>query len=80
MPKPNLYELPIDGAVFARQCGGNLQSDNESCVDLAVIPGIADGFALRDSKPEGSGKELRFDGSELDAFAVEWVASRGLTV
>lgn len=76
----NLYELPIEGATFVRQCGGNLDSDNETCVDLAVIPGVDDGFVLRDSKPEGCDRELRFDGSELDVFALNWVTSRGLTV
>lgn len=76
----NLYELPLDGATFVRQCGGNLDSDNESCIDLAEIPGTNDGFALRDSKPEGAGHELRMTGNELNAFALNWVKSRGLTV
>ncbi|MFI9788416.1 hypothetical protein ACIHEI_33630 [Kitasatospora sp. NPDC051984] len=48
----NLYELPIEGAAFERQCGGNLTSEDESCVDLAAIPGVADGFVLRDTKDE----------------------------
>ncbi|WP_030271166.1 DUF397 domain-containing protein [Streptomyces sp. NRRL B-24484] len=80
MSKQNLYELPLDGAVFELQCGGNLGSENESCVDLAAIPGAEEGFVLRDSKTEGAGREVRYEGAELDAFAVNWVRSRGLTV
>ncbi|WP_369184743.1 DUF397 domain-containing protein [Streptomyces sp. Y1] len=76
----NLYALPIEGARFERQCGGNLGSENESCVDLARIPGVVDGFVLRDTKPEGGGRELRFDAAELDAFALGWASTRGLTV
>ncbi|MGK4583909.1 DUF397 domain-containing protein [Kitasatospora sp. HPMI-4] len=76
----NLYELAIDGAVFARQCGGNLDSESETCVDLAAIPGTADGYVLRDTKSEGAGRELRFEAAELDAFARSWVTSRGLAL
>ncbi|WP_307715447.1 DUF397 domain-containing protein [Streptomyces sp. V4I23] len=49
------------------------------CVDFAAIPGAADSFIVRDSKPEGAGKELRYTGSELDDFALGWVKRRGLT-
>ncbi|MCG6499175.1 DUF397 domain-containing protein [Kitasatospora sp. A2-31] len=75
----NLYELPeVTSGLFERQCGGNLESESETCVAIAPLSGVADGFAMRDSKKEGEGRELRFTTAELDAFAVGWVASRGL--
>ncbi|MFF0392313.1 DUF397 domain-containing protein [Kitasatospora sp. NPDC004615] len=80
MSEINLYVLPIEGATFVRQCGGNLTSEDESCVGLAAIPGLADGFVLRDTKAEGAGRELRFTRHELDAFAVKWVEGRALAV
>ncbi|WLQ36002.1 DUF397 domain-containing protein [Streptomyces castrisilvae] len=77
----NLYTLPVPGsAAFEQYCGGNLGGSNETCVSFAAIPGAESSFALRDSKPEGSGKELRFTEAELDAFAAGWVKQRGLTV
>ncbi|WP_411084439.1 DUF397 domain-containing protein [Streptomyces sp. cmx-18-6] len=77
----NLYALPLpETAAFEQYCGGNLGGSNETCVTLAAIPGAESSFALRDSKPEGSGKELRFTGEELNAFAVGWVEKQGLTV
>lgn len=77
----NLYSLPApDDASFERYCGGNLGGSNETCVDFAAIPGAESSFVVRDSKPEGAGKELRFTEAELDTFASEWVKKRGLTV
>ncbi|MET8935538.1 hypothetical protein ABZX28_00770 [Streptomyces rubiginosohelvolus] len=49
-------------------------------MSLAAIPGSEASFVIRDSKPEGAGKELRFTGSELDDFAAGWVRTRGLTL
>lgn len=75
----NLYALPIpDADAFAAYCGGNAGGSNETCVSLAAIPGAVASFAIRDSKPEGAGKELRFTAAELDDFAAGWVRSRGL--
>lgn len=72
----DLYKMPIGGSEFASFCGGNQQEENqESCVSFAAIPG---GFAVRDSKPEGAGRELRFTGEELDTFAVGYARARGL--
>ncbi|MBT2899049.1 DUF397 domain-containing protein [Streptomyces sp. McG3] len=77
----NLYALPIPPAdAFAAYCGGNAGGSNETCVSLAAIPGAEASFALRDSKPEGAGKELRFTEAELDDFATGWVRTRGLTL
>ncbi|MGA5818405.1 hypothetical protein ACPC54_11160 [Kitasatospora sp. NPDC094028] len=49
-------------------------------MSLAAIPGAHDGYVLADTKPEGAGRELRMTGAELDAFALTWVSSRGLSV
>ncbi|MEV7893458.1 MULTISPECIES: DUF397 domain-containing protein [Streptomyces] len=77
----NLYALPIPAAdAFATYCGGNAGGSNETCVSLAAIPGAEASFVIRDSKPEGAGKELRFTAAELDDFAAGWVRTRGLTL
>ncbi|MFJ9976469.1 DUF397 domain-containing protein [Streptomyces cyaneofuscatus] len=77
----NLYALPIPAAdAFAAYCGGNAGGSNETCVSLAAIPGAEASFAIRDSKPEGAGKELRLTAAELDHFAAGWVRTRGLTL
>ncbi|MEV5732977.1 DUF397 domain-containing protein [Streptomyces sp. NPDC052292] len=72
----NLYTLPADGVETTNFCGGPC---TEGCVDFAAIPGAADSYVVRDSKPEGAGKELRFTAAELDDFALGWVKNRGLT-
>jgi hypothetical protein len=74
----DLYQMPSSGAKFTRFCGGNLQSEHESCVELAQIPGSASAFIVRDTKAEGSGRELRFTAQELDSFALGYAAQRGL--
>lgn len=77
---PNLYELSTDGAEFTAYCGGNLGGENETCVEVAAIPGAVDAFAIRDNKSEATGGDLRFSGPEMDTWAVKWVQQRGLTV
>ncbi|MCX5420773.1 DUF397 domain-containing protein [Streptomyces sp. NBC_00078] len=72
----NLYTLPVDSVETTNFCGGPC---TEGCVDFAEIPGAVDSFVVRDSKPEGAGKELRFTTAELDDFALGWVTKRGLT-
>ncbi|MGI5196907.1 DUF397 domain-containing protein [Streptomyces sp. CA-288835] len=76
----DLYSLSTEGAEFTAYCGGNLGGDNETCVEVAAIPGASEAFALRDNKPGAPSSDLRFDGSELDTWAVKWVQDRGLTV
>lgn len=76
----DLYQMPASGAEFTGFCGGNLQSENESCVEIAPIPGATSAFTIRDTKTEGSGRELRFTGQELDTFARGYAAQRGLTL
>ncbi|GAA1007674.1 hypothetical protein GCM10009564_18190 [Streptomyces thermogriseus] len=72
----NLYTLPVENIETTNFCGGPC---TEGCVDVAAIPGAADAFVVRDSKPEGAGRELRFTAAELDDFALGWVKSRDLT-
>jgi hypothetical protein len=55
----DLYQMPSGDAKFTRFCGGNLDSEHESCVELAQIPGTISAFILRDTKAEGSGREGR---------------------
>lgn len=66
----DLYAHHLDGARFRRLCGGNQQEEEqESCVELAPIPGAADAYAMRDSKNPDAGT-LRFTGAELRAAGV----------
>ncbi|MEU0739133.1 DUF397 domain-containing protein [Streptomyces sp. NPDC006134] len=76
----DLYELPVADTPVKKWCGGNLGGDNETCVATIPLAGVADAFAVVDSKPAGSGKELRMTGAELDSFAIEWARSRGLAL
>ncbi|MEU8582340.1 DUF397 domain-containing protein [Streptomyces abikoensis] len=63
----DLYALAIDGAAFAKACGGNTHPDGESCVTLAWIGEGA--WALGDSKrPEA--EPLRFTTAELTAAGI----------
>ena len=77
--RPNLYEIPVDldQLEVTVPCGGNLGGSLESCVEIAQIPGTDDTFVVLDSKPGGPGRELRFTGDELDAFAEGWMRTRG---
>ncbi|MEU6408252.1 DUF397 domain-containing protein [Microbispora sp. SCL1-1] len=66
----DLYERDLAGARFRRLCGGNQQEEEqETCVEIAPIPGAADAFALRDSKNPNAGT-LRFTGDELRAAGM----------
>jgi hypothetical protein len=76
----DLYQMPSSGAQFTRFCGGNLQSENESCVEIAPVPGSASAFIVRDTKAQGPSRELRFTGQELDNFVRGYAAQRGLTL
>ena len=73
----DLYQMPSGGAEFTRFCGGNLQSEHESCVELAQIPGSAPAFIVRDSKAEGSGRELRFTAQELRRYRTRLFGRAG---
>ncbi|AXI78481.1 DUF397 domain-containing protein [Peterkaempfera bronchialis] len=75
----SIYDMPAEGAEVTVMCGGNLGGENESCAAIASIPGTGEAFILRDTKPEGAGRELRFTASEMDALALGWTARRGLT-
>lgn len=74
----DLYQKPLKGG-FTRLCGGNQQEeDNESCVESAPIDG--GGIALRDSKPGGHGRELRFTHAEVAAFVQGYASEHGLSL
>ncbi|MDT0319531.1 DUF397 domain-containing protein [Streptomyces millisiae] len=75
----NLYELPVHEVEFVAFCGGNLGGEHETCLAVAEIPGAANGYVLRDTKPEGARHEVRATVHELDAFALGWARRRGLT-
>ncbi|MEU5241263.1 DUF397 domain-containing protein [Streptomyces lydicus] len=77
----DLYSLPAaQDNEFKSLCGGNLNGEHESCVDVAALPGVEGAFAVRDNKPEGAGIELRFTAGELDDFARGWAQKRGLAL
>jgi hypothetical protein len=50
----DLYQMPSSGAKFTSFCGGNLQSENESCLEFAPIPGSGSAFIIRDTKAPGA--------------------------
>ncbi|OII64810.1 DUF397 domain-containing protein [Streptomyces sp. CC53] len=76
----DLYNLPVSDAQFENYCGGNLQGEHESCVEVAAIPGAESAFVIRDTKPEGAGLELRFTAEELDDFTRGWAQKRSLAL
>jgi hypothetical protein len=64
----DLYAVPLTVGAFARPCGCNQGTENdESCVLIANVPGIAGAVALQDSKRPDAG-ELRFSGAEWQEF------------
>ncbi|MGW3229389.1 DUF397 domain-containing protein [Kitasatospora sp. NPDC001095] len=75
--KPNLYDLPTEGLELVKACGGNLDSESETCATLGAIPGAADAFALGDSKLGDDSPLLRFTGAELDALGDLIAVVRG---
>jgi hypothetical protein len=76
----DLYQIPASGAKFTKYCGGNLQSDHEACVLIAPLPGSAPAFIIRDTKSEGSDRELRFTAQEMDNFVRGYAAQHGLSL
>ncbi|MFJ3533428.1 MULTISPECIES: DUF397 domain-containing protein [unclassified Streptomyces] len=74
----DLYGLTAEGTTFENFCGGNLNGEHESCVEVGAISGSGTAFAVRDNKPEGAGLELRFTEAELNDFALGWVKKQGL--
>ncbi|MEV8395144.1 MULTISPECIES: DUF397 domain-containing protein [unclassified Streptomyces] len=64
----HLYALNLDGAEFAKACGGNTHPDGESCVTLAHIG--EDAWAMGDSKRPCM-EPLRFTTAELGAAGID---------
>ncbi|THA72482.1 DUF397 domain-containing protein [Streptomyces sp. A0642] len=66
-PSTNLYDRSVEGD-FSYLCNGNgTEESMESCLSLAQLNG--GGYAIRDTKAEGAGRELRGTSSELLSFA-----------
>jgi hypothetical protein len=79
--KPNLYGLSTTGAEFTTYCGGNGgDSDDESCVLAAKIPGTTDGYVLRSNVSGGEGTDLRADRTELRNLVFGMASELGLIV
>jgi hypothetical protein len=69
-----------EGGPFENYCGGNQGGEHETCVEVGALTGSGTAFALRDSKPGGNGRELRFTAAELDDFALGWARRRALGI
>jgi hypothetical protein len=74
----DIYSLPVNEGSFENFCGGNLQSEHESCVEISALSATA--FVVRGTKPGDAGREIRFTATELDDFARGWALKRDLTV
>ncbi|MFF4222649.1 DUF397 domain-containing protein [Streptomyces abikoensis] len=68
MSGTDLYGLDVQGAQFAKACGGNTHPDGESCVTLARIGEGA--WAVGDSKRPDA-EPLRFTTAELNAAGID---------
>ncbi|MBC3841803.1 DUF397 domain-containing protein [Streptacidiphilus sp. 4-A2] len=55
----NLYQMDVTGP-FVALCGGNGNGtgSEEDCLEVAMLAD-GSGYAIRDVKPEGNGRELR---------------------
>lgn len=74
----NIYERVVEGP-FAIFCGGGSDDDSmEDCLSIAEVKG--GGFALRDTKTEGEGRELRGSVTEIRAFAEGVLADQRFAV
>ncbi|MFF8772783.1 DUF397 domain-containing protein [Kitasatospora sp. NPDC015120] len=62
-------EVPV-GVTAYRACGGNQQSEHETCATLREVPGVAGGlWVMGDTKRPGA--ELRFSTAELAAAGID---------
>ena len=55
----DLYQTPSGDAQFTRYCGGNLQSENESCVEIAQLPGSSSATPRRTDQAVSCGSPSR---------------------
>ncbi|WP_030459049.1 hypothetical protein [Kitasatospora sp. NRRL B-11411] len=67
----DLYELEIPPGLTAfKACGGNQQSDHETCPTLTEVPGVAGGlWVVGDTKRPDL--QLRFSTAELAAAGID---------
>ncbi|MFF4925869.1 DUF397 domain-containing protein [Kitasatospora sp. NPDC001119] len=76
-----LYAADLTGIAFRSFCGGNQGTDNdESCLTLAVVPGIADAFALGHSENPGVNGAIRVSRAELVSFVRGFAVAEGITL
>ncbi|MFF2040169.1 DUF397 domain-containing protein [Kitasatospora sp. NPDC058170] len=66
-----LYEIEIQPGLTAyKACGGNQQSEHETCATLREVPGVTGGlWVMGDTKRPGA--ELRFSTAELEAAGID---------
>jgi hypothetical protein len=77
----SIYDLPLTDAKFTVFCGGNGgDSDDESCIEAAAIPGTEGAYALRTNTPGSAGKEIRATTQELRQFVTGIAPELGLSV
>ncbi|MFI9331045.1 DUF397 domain-containing protein [Kitasatospora sp. NPDC052868] len=67
----DLYKIEIPSGLTAyKACGGNQQSEHETCPTLKEVPGVAGGlWVMGDSKRPGV--ELRFTTAELENAGID---------
>ncbi|MFF2039421.1 DUF397 domain-containing protein [Kitasatospora sp. NPDC058170] len=67
----DLYAIEIpEGLTALKACGGNQQSEHETCATLREVPGVAGGlWVMGDTKRPGA--ELRFTTAELAAAGID---------
>jgi hypothetical protein len=77
----DLYSLPVEGAQFTTFCGGaGGDSDDESCIQAAPIPGAPGAYVMRSNLPGGESANLRATTDELRSFVAGIAPELGLTV
>ncbi|MBO1417819.1 DUF397 domain-containing protein [Streptomyces sp. FH025] len=76
-----LYAADLTGADFRSYCGGNQGNDNdESCLTVAAVPGMADSFALGHSENPGVNGAIRVSRAELVTFVRGFAQAEGITL
>ncbi|MFE0104099.1 DUF397 domain-containing protein [Streptomyces sp. NPDC059009] len=74
----DLYTLPVNEGSAENFCGGNQGGEHEQCVEITDL--VGGGYVLRDTKPEGAGKELRFTEAEMDKFVRGYAEKHGISL
>ncbi|MFE6866472.1 DUF397 domain-containing protein [Kitasatospora sp. NPDC057692] len=71
MERIDLYEIKVSPELTVfKACGGNQQSEHETCATLREVPGVLGGlWVMGDTKRPGA--ELRFSTAELAAAGID---------